>query len=139
MDYKNFYLLTDNNVICSHLVSKWIDAFGNLPEFQGIIVKEAPQSLALLKARKDFHERYFPLGYMVGYIQKNPQLYQELAELYPSLDQTEQSMIKNYGVGKYSVTGYDKTIFLGDNLNGTGAKKWLMKVSEKSPPFIFVW
>ena len=139
MNSKKFYLLTDASVICSYLVSKWIDVLGNMPEFQGVIVKEEPQSKNLLKARQDFHNRYFDLkDLIVNSPQQITDLYQEITDLYPSFDQTEKSMIKNYGVAKYSVTGYERTICIGDNLNGNSVKEWLIEVSEKSSTFIFV-
>ncbi|MDJ0582495.1 formyltransferase family protein [Crocosphaera sp.] len=139
MNSKKFYLVTDASIICSYLVSKWVDAFGNMPEFQGVIVKEEPQSQNVLKARQDFHNRYFDLNnFIVDSPQKIADLSQEIADLYPSFDQTEKSMITNYGVAKYSVTGYDKTFCLGDNLNGNNVKEWLIEVSEKSSTFIFV-
>jgi len=132
MTPKPFYLLIDTSIICSYLVSKWVHAFGDLSGFQGVIVKEDPQSEKLINARQDFHERYFSVNHLTD------ESYQALTELYPSLDRTEQAMIEDYGVAKYSATGYQKTIFIGDNLNGSRAKKWLTEISESSAPSIFV-
>lgn len=117
MTPKIFYFLIGTSIICSYLVSKWVYAFGDLSEFQGVIVNEDPQPENLIKARQDFHERYFSVNHLTG------ESYQALAELYPSLDRTEQAIIEDYGVAKYSATGYQKTIFIGDNLNGSRAKK----------------
>lgn len=132
MVLKNFYLLVDASIICSYLVSRWIEEFSSIPEFQGTIVKEKSQSEHLLKARKDFHAQYYRQS------PSTDDFYQELTDLYPSPEQTERSMIKNYGVAKYPTTGYDRTIFLGDNLNSGYAKEWLLEVSQDSPPSIFV-
>ncbi|NEP71734.1 MULTISPECIES: hypothetical protein [unclassified Okeania] len=59
MTQKKFYLLTDSSIIFSYLVSKWIEAFEKMPEFQGILVKEEVQSNKVITERKNFHQKYF--------------------------------------------------------------------------------
>ena len=132
MNDKQFYLLTDTSIICSYLVSKWIKTFRNFLGFQGVLVKEKVPSENVLQARNAFHAQYS------GQNQLSEEMYKTLTNLYPDPDQTEQAMIKGYGIAPYSTTGSDQTIFLGDNLNGAYAKEWLMEASRKSPPMIFV-
>ncbi|MGK7919518.1 MAG: formyltransferase family protein [Trichodesmium sp.] len=132
MTQKKFYLLTDPSIICSYLVSKWIEAFEKMPEFQGILVKEEVQSSKVITERKNFHQKYFDQKHLTD------EIYELLTDLYPDIEQTERAMIERYGVSKYSTTEHSQTIFLGDNLNGKYAKNWLMEVAENSSVFIFV-
>ena len=64
MTQKKFYLLIDPTIIRSYLVSKWIEAFEKMPEFQGILVKEEVQSNRIVKGRKIFHQKYFGQKYL---------------------------------------------------------------------------
>ncbi|NES91377.1 MULTISPECIES: formyltransferase family protein [Okeania] len=132
MNHKKFYLLVDTNILCSYLVSKWIEAFGDLPNFQGVIVKEKVQPESLLKARNAFHAQYSGQKHLTD------EIYQALTDLYPNIEPTEQAMIERDGIAPYSSTGYSQTIFLGDNLNGVYAKEWLIEASKDSAPLIFV-
>ena len=131
MNQKNFYLLTDNSIICSYLVSKWIDYFENISGFQGILVKEDFKTKEVIQARQFFHQQH------AGQKQLTNEAYQKLMKLYPELDKTEKAMVAQYGVSNYSTTEHPQTIFLGDNLNGKYAKNWLMEVAQDSPPLIF--
>lgn len=132
MKIKHFYLLVDTSIICSYLVSQWIKTFTNFPGFKGVLVKEKKPPESILQARKSFHSQYY------GQKKLSSKADQILVNLYPEADRTEYAMIENYGVAPYSATGYTKTIFLGDNLNGTYAQEWLKETSKKSPPFLFV-
>jgi phosphoribosylglycinamide formyltransferase-1 len=128
---KEFYLLTDTSIICSYLVSKWIDHFEDFPHFRGILVKEEPPSTALLQKRKRFHAEH------AGKKQLTAQMYKEITSLYPSIDETEHNMISLFGISRYSTTEYAKTFFLGNNVNETEVKNWLVERSPTSAPFIF--
>ncbi len=132
MGSKNFYLLSDSSLICSYLSSMWIEAFSSAVEFQGILLKEEPPSIRVLEARKEFHANY------TAQKPSGDEFYQKLATAYKPPTQTECAMIEAYGIPKHSTTGYHKTIFLGNNLNGDHAKKWLLEVSKKCTPSIFV-
>lgn len=132
MKPSNFYLLVDSSLICSYLVSQWIETFVNFPGFQGILVKEKAPSESMLEARKAFHSEYCSQRNIVD------QAHRILVELYPELDRTEYAMIKNYGIAAYPTSGCLKTIFLGNNVNGIYAQEWLKSASEESPPFVFV-
>ncbi|OAB56172.1 hypothetical protein AY600_01915 [Phormidium willei BDU 130791] len=132
MKNPDFYLLSDSSIICSYLVSQWIDTFSDRPGFQGILLKEELQSESTIQARKEFHTQY------CGQKKLTPEGNKALIELYPDLDRTEQAMIKTYGVAPYPASGHPKTIFLGNNVNSKKTKEWLREIAQKSPPFVFV-
>lgn len=131
MPQKNFYLLTDNSIICSYLVCQWIKSFENRQGFQGVLVKEEVQPKEVVQAKRFFHRKYTGQKFLTD------EAYQALMDLYPELDQTEKAMIAQYGVSNYSTTEHPQTIFLGDNLNGEYARNWLMEAAQDSPPLIF--
>nr|WP_293093613.1 hypothetical protein [Okeania sp. SIO2F4] len=83
MTQKKFYLLTDPSIICSYLVSKWIEAFEKMPEFQGILVKEEVQSNKVITERKNFHQKYF------GQKNLTDEIYELLIDLYPGIEKLE--------------------------------------------------
>lgn len=128
---KEFYLLTDTSIICSYLVSKWIDHFKDFPNFRGILVKEEQPSAASLQKRKLFHAEH------VGKKQLTARMYKEIISLYPGMDETEHNMISLFGISRYSTTEYAKTFFLGSNVNETGVKNRLVERNPTSSPFIF--
>ncbi|NES69685.1 MAG: hypothetical protein F6K24_32960 [Okeania sp. SIO2D1] len=132
MTQKKFYLLTDPSIICSYMVSKWIEAFEKKPEFKEILVKEEVQSNKVIAERKKIHQKYFAQKHFTD------EMYELLIDLYPGIEQTERATIERYGVSKYSTTDHFKTIFLGNNLNGKYAKNWLMEVAKNSSVYIFV-
>ncbi|MGK7902299.1 MAG: hypothetical protein AB4352_12965 [Hormoscilla sp.] len=131
MNHKKFYLLVDYNILCSYLVSKWIEAFGDLPDFQGVIVKEKVQPETVLQARNAFHAQYS------GQKHFTDEINQALRELYPNIEPTDRAMIERDGIAPYSSTGYSQTIFIGDNLNGISAKEWLIEASKRFSTFDF--
>lgn len=129
---RNFYLLSDSSIICSYLVSQWVDTFRNAPGFQGVLLKEEVQPESVIQARKAFHTQY------AGHKKLTNEGERSLIDLYPNLDRTERAMIENYGVAPYPASGSPKTTFLGENVNGQPTKEWLKELVKDSPPFIFV-
>ncbi|NEP42262.1 MAG: hypothetical protein F6K35_24800, partial [Okeania sp. SIO2H7] len=89
---KNFYLLTETSIICSYLVSKWINKFAELPTFRGILVKEDRPSANIIQERKLFHAEY------AGKKQLTDEISEKLVRLYPELDETEKAMINLFGI-----------------------------------------
>ncbi|NEO34174.1 MAG: hypothetical protein F6K36_27970 [Symploca sp. SIO3C6] len=128
---KEFYLLTESSVICSYLVSKWINNLAELPNFRGFLLKEDMPSENLIQKRKLFHGEY------AGKKLLTDEDYQKLICLYPALDETEKAMISLFGVSQYSTTEYAKTFFLGNDVNQEYAKNFLKENSKVSPPYIF--
>jgi phosphoribosylglycinamide formyltransferase-1 len=56
------------------------------------------------------------------------------------LSETEQAMIRLFGVPAHSATSYPSTIFLGFDLNSLLAKQWLAEACSGSDlPFVFVF
>ncbi|NEP79405.1 MAG: hypothetical protein F6K39_15275 [Okeania sp. SIO3B3] len=43
----------------TYQLSKWIENFEKMPEFQGVLVKEEVQSNRVVTERKKIHQKYF--------------------------------------------------------------------------------
>lgn len=128
----DFYLLIDHSIICSYLASKWITAYQDLPNFQGILIKDHEHPQAVLKQRQDFHDRFFSKD------EQTPDLWKTCEHFYPDMDHTERAMIQNFGVSRYASTSCSKTHFLGHNLNSSSVQEWLTNIANDHPPIIFV-
>lgn len=129
----DFYLLTESYLIYCYLVEKWIEAFGECPNFKGILLAEKPPSEMILRERRLFHQKYAGQKYLNGDMDRL------LQKLYPAMDESEKAMISLFGVPKYSTIDYAKTIFLGSDINGEYAKQWLTAACQNTPPpFFFI-
>lgn len=129
---KDFYLLTDTHWGYCYLVSKWIENFGGLPNFRGILIREDMPSEKIIQERESFHTKY------AGQKQMTHEMSRILGELYPELWKMERTLIRLFGVPRYSITQHSKTIFLTNDLNGAYAKNWLTKTFQSASPLIFV-
>ena len=128
---KEFYLLTYSNISSCYLVSKWIDNFSGLQNFQGILLREDMPSAQIQQEKKLFHKKY------AGQKKITDEIYEKILELYPDCSDTEKAMIARFGIPQYSTIEYPKTIFLGSDINGKYARNWLRETCKDSPPFLF--
>lgn len=130
----NFFLMTETSFHASYLVTKWAETFDGVAGFRGIIVRENPIPEETRNLRELFHQKHHGQTYLTN---ASMEL---LREIYPDLSETEQAMIKSFGVPAHSATYYPKTIFLGLNLNSLLAKQWLAEACLGSDiPFLFVF
>ena len=128
---KEFYLMTDSTIGCCYLVSKWIDNFGELQNFQGILIRDNIPSAQIQQEKKSFHKKY------AGQKNITNEIHKKILELYPDFDETHKAMIAMFGIPKTSTIEYPKTIFLGRNINGKYPKNWLMETCKYSEPLFF--
>lgn len=129
-----FFLMTEKSFHASYLVTKWVETFEGVSGFQGIIVRENPLPEETRNLRELFHQKHHGQTYLTNESMKL------LREIYPDLSETEQAMIRLFGVPAHSVTYYPRTIFLEFNLNSLLAKQWLTEACSGSDlPFLFVF
>lgn len=128
---QDFYLLTDSSLACCYLVSKWIENLGELPNFKGILVREDRLSDKIQQDRNLFHTKYAEKKYITDEMNK------KILELYPDFDEIEKAMIGLFGIPQYSAFQYDKTVFMGSDLNGKYAKNWLSDTCKYSRSWVF--
>ncbi len=130
----SFFLLSEASFHASYLVTKWIETFSGMQNFQGIVIREKPLSDDEQMLRERFHQEHR------GKMQLTTASEQLLKKLYPNLSETDQAMIKLFGVSGHSATYHPETIFLGVNLNSLKAKHWLTDTYRTSnTPFLFIF
>lgn len=125
------YLLLDSCLACCYAASRWIESFSQEKQFKGIGVRENVPSPSILQRRKNFHTKH------AGVTQLTEAMCEELTELYQGLDETEKAMIHLAGIPKYSISSVQNTIFLGHDINGSKARKWMMSNSWKQDCILF--
>jgi len=126
--------MTETSFHASYLVTKWVETFDGVSGFRGIIVRENPIPEETRNLRELFHQKHHGQTYLTN---ASMEL---LREIYPDLSETEQAMIRLFGVPAHSATYYPRTIFLGLNLNSPLAKQWLAEACSGSDiPFLFVF
>ncbi len=132
---KDFYLLIDVDIISSYLMSEWIENFADFSAFKGVLIGEDKPSEKVLQNRKAFHAKYG------GQNQLTTEINRQLVEIYPDIDDVGKTMIRLFGIPKYTPTHHSKTIFLGKNINGEYAQNWLKETCKKSQPWFFsyIW
>jgi phosphoribosylglycinamide formyltransferase 1 len=134
---KDFYLLVDSGLHYCYAATRWIQSFGDMSAFKGILVCESKPSESLLLRRNDFHKRYS------GQTKLTDSAFKELDELYPamtkdpSITKLNRAFIQLFGVPEYSITSYPNTIFLGEDINGDCAKEWVENNCGQNPPLLF--
>lgn len=130
---KEFYLLTESCFLNCYLLERWIKSFGKCSNFKGVLLVDKDSSQKTIQKRRFFHEEY------VGQKKLNTKMDKTLQELYSGFDDTERSLIHLFGIPKCSTSYYDKTYFLGDDVNGDYAKKYLRTFyNNQNPPYIFM-
>lgn len=127
-------LLTENSFHASYLVTKWLDAVGRYAGFAGIALRADPLPESLRAARRRFHQHHQGMRVLTR------TLWEYLRELYPEVGDTEQAMIRSFGVPARSVDDYMATTFVGRQINDQAAESWLSKqCGGPRRPFFFVF
>lgn len=130
----SFFLITETSFHASYLITKWIEYFGDIPEFKGIIVRENLLSDDDRCARERFHQEF------KGQKQLTEMNLMRLQIMYPNLSETERAMIQLFGIPAHSTTYHPGTIFLGENLNSALAKQRLIDMcGTTNKPFFFLF
>jgi len=115
-------------------VSRWVNDFSENTHFKGVWVREEKPPQSILDDREKFHKEH------AGQKELTQEMTRTLNRLYPYFDETEQAMITMFGVPEYSVTSVPdpvETAFLGKNINGESAKRWVKENYPDSKPFLF--
>ena len=95
-------------------------------------MREDSPSDSVLKHRDNFHMRH------AGQKIFTEEMTEELFQLYNGIDsEAERAMINLFGLPRYSVSSSPDTVFLGRNINGESARKWMTENYPDSRPFIF--
>ncbi|KAA2254630.1 hypothetical protein F0L68_29815 [Solihabitans fulvus] len=129
-----YFLMTENTFHASYLVTKWIDTFAGSPGNAGVVLREAPLSAELRRARAEFHRQH------QGRRELTSQAWRDLEQLYPGLSETERAMVAAFGVPAHTVAEEPNTVFIGRKANDASVKEWLAdQCSGPVKPFFFIF
>jgi phosphoribosylglycinamide formyltransferase-1 len=131
---RKFFLVAENDLSTTYLVWRWLDAFAHLPNFGGVVLRaEAPRETWRHSAQA-FHRTYAGVRSLdlLGRV--------HLAELYPAANEAAHAMVRQFGITPRSVGEHPRTRYIGNDLNGERARRWLTgTVREGGAPFLFVF
>lgn len=130
---KNFYLLIDDDLFGSYLLTHWQKRFTDCRAWKGVLLRGNYPSKQVVQARRTFHEKY------EGCMRITPEIERELTAIYPNIDVVEKAMIRIYGIPRYASTHDTRSRFLGRNLNNVKVKQWLKMVCQDHTPWIFTY
>ncbi len=128
---RDFYLLMDSCLCCAYTVTMWLEELQDNRHFKGVLLREDKPADSLLERRNSFHQEN------AGSKVVTEGMIRELRQLYPYLDETEQAMIKLFGIPQYAVSQAANTYFLGPDINGKKAGDWTKNNISDSRPVIF--
>lgn len=114
----NFFLMTENSFHPTYLVSQWYTRFQGNPFFRGIIIRDDKND-ASQHSKERFHELHHNEKILTS------DSLQEIQTLYGGLSKTEEAMIGLFGIPALAQGSFQKSIFLGKNINSEKLKEWL--------------
>lgn len=125
---RDFYLLLDASIICSYLATDWVAMFKQSAHFRGILIPTAKISDEVLEQRQAFHDQYSSCEEIT------PKLMEDCLKVYPDMDETEEAMLRSFGVAAQSATNFRDTFFIGPKANSPETRTWLESKSQNGPP-----
>jgi phosphoribosylglycinamide formyltransferase-1 len=120
----NFFLLTENSFHPVYLVSQWYTKFQNNPFFKGILIRD-DRNEALQLSKEQFHHLHRNKKLLTS------EFLDELQTLYGGVNKAEEAMIKLFGIPELAPNSFQKSNFLGKNINSEKVKRWL-EIESKS-------
>lgn len=127
----DFFLLTENLFHTSYLVSYWYETFKDNPNFKGILLTGD-------KTNKMIDKQHFHKIHKNKHFLEEEKLY-ELQTLYGELSKSEKAMINLFGVSNHSTEAFEKTFFIGNDINSTEIQDWLKEQTSDSNTYLYVF
>lgn len=110
--------MTENSFDPTYLVSQWYTRFQGNPFFRGILIRDDKND-----ASQHSKERFHQLHHNEKLLTSDS--LQEIQTLYDGLSKTEEAMIGLFGIPALAQSSFQKSIFLGKNINSEKVKEWL--------------
>lgn len=129
---RDFYLLLDASITCSHLATEWISAFKHTPHFRGILIPTAKLSDEILQQRDAFHKKFSSVKEITQ------EVIDECHKIYTDMSKTDEAMVRAYGVSELAATSFDKLFFIGPKANSPETRAWFESQRGDGPPAVFV-
>ena len=114
----DFLLMTENSFCPTYLFSQWYTKVQKKPFFRGILIRDNKND-ASQHSKELFHHLHHNKKLLTSDFIK------EIQTLYGGFSKTEEAMIRLFGIPALAQNSFQKSIFLGKNINSEKLKDWL--------------
>ncbi|MFH8342932.1 formyltransferase family protein [Streptomyces sp. AM6-12] len=127
-------LMSEGSFHATYLMSLWLEEFGAAPSFGGVFIRDDPGRAGLYRQRIAFHLAH------AGKRDLTPSEWEKLRHLYEDLGETDEAMLRMYGVPSLPGDLPERLGFLGENLNAANVRSWAEDLCRREPtPYFFVF